>query len=55
MTHENEENKVYDENRTVELSKNGIKVIRFKNLEVLENRRWVLEEILKELNIRKKH
>jgi len=43
--HSNPENKEYDENRTAELERLGIKVIRFKNEEVLEN----IEEVVSRL------
>ena len=44
--HNNPENKGYDENRTSELERLGIKVIRFKNEEVLEN----IENLISKLN-----
>ena len=44
--HNNPENKGYDKNRTAELERLGIKVIRFKNEEVLEN----VEEVISKLN-----
>jgi len=37
--------KEYDENRTIELEKLGLQVIRFKNKDVLENLDSVIEQI----------
>ena len=43
--HQSDENQTYDLNRTQVLESLGLKVIRFKNEEVLENLSWVLETI----------
>jgi very-short-patch-repair endonuclease len=45
--HSTPENIEYDENRTAELERLGIKVIRFKNEEVLENIEEVVNQIKK--------
>ncbi len=41
--HDSDENKEHDENRTYELEKSGLKVIRFKNEEITDN----IDEVLK--------
>lgn len=43
--HENNEAKEYDSNRTIELEKFGLKVIRFKNKDVIDNIDSVISEI----------
>jgi very-short-patch-repair endonuclease len=43
--HELKENKEYDIERSEELERLGIKVIRFKNEDVLGNLDWVLKQI----------
>lgn len=43
--HENEEKQVYDDNRSGELERFGIEVIRFKNEEILENLDLVISKI----------
>lgn len=45
--HENNEAKEYDSNRTIELEKFGLKVIRFKNEDVIDNIDSVISEINK--------
>jgi very-short-patch-repair endonuclease len=43
--HNLEENKEYDEGRNSYMKENGITVLRFKNEEVMENPRKVIEKI----------
>ena len=50
--HDNQENKENDENRTFELEKLGLKVIRFKNEEIESNINKVLEILAKEIKER---
>ena len=45
--HDNEEVKEYDQGRTAELEKYGIKVIRFTNDQIICNIDQVISEILK--------
>jgi very-short-patch-repair endonuclease len=45
--HDNKEVNEYDQGRTAELEKYGIKVIRFSNNQVICNIDWVTSEILK--------
>ena len=47
--HDDAEQKRYDEERTKELLKLGIKVLRFSNHEVERKMEWVLNEIRKHL------
>ena len=47
--HDDAEQKRYDEGRTQELSKLGVKVLRFSNYEVERKMDWVLNEIRKHL------
>ena len=48
--HENEQTEEYDESRTGELERFGIKIIRFTNNEVINNQEFVIKEIRKHLN-----
>jgi very-short-patch-repair endonuclease len=50
--HENQENKEYDENRTFELEKLGLKVIRFKNEMITDNINEVLKILQEEIKDR---
>ena len=50
--HENEQNKEYDEGRTFEMEKFGLKVIRFKNEDIENNLWYVLKILEKEINAR---
>ena len=43
--HDQKSTKEYDENRTIELEKFGLQVIRFKNKDVLENLDSVVDQI----------
>ena len=45
--HNNNENREYDENRTAELERLGIKVIRFNNHEIMDNIEKVVEQLKK--------
>lgn len=47
--HEEEEHKVYDAKRTEYFQSLGIRVIRFKNTDVIYNRDMVVEVIVREL------
>ena len=50
--HDSDENKEHDENRTFELEKSGLKVIRFKNEMIIGNIDEVLEILQKEIKAR---
>ena len=50
--HNHQENKEYDENRTFELEKFGLKVIRFRNDEINNNIKKVLEILEREIKDR---
>jgi very-short-patch-repair endonuclease len=50
--HDSQENKEHDENRTFELEKLGLKVIRFKNEAIKGNIMDVLEILQKEIEAR---
>ena len=52
--HDNVENKEYDEGRTFELEKFGLKVLRFKNEEIKYHIRNVIKIIDNEINARVK-
>lgn len=49
--HEDKEQKEHDEARTKYLSEFGIKVLRFKNHDILYNMNWVIKEIENNLGI----
>jgi len=49
--HNNPENKEWDINRTAELEKSGITVIRFTNEEVMNDTENVIRKIRRQLNI----
>ena len=49
--HNNPDNKEWDINRTAELEKSGITVIRFTNEEVMTDTENVIQKIRKQLNI----
>jgi len=44
--HYENRSQVYDETRTTELAKHGVRILRFTNLEILKNLRGVSEKIL---------
>ncbi|MGA3014182.1 MAG: endonuclease domain-containing protein [Bacteroidales bacterium] len=50
--HDSQENKEHDENRTFELEKLGLKVIRFKNEAITGNINEVLDILQKEIEAR---
>ncbi len=50
--HDSQENKERDENRTFELEKSGLKVIRFKNEAITDNINEVIEFLQKEIETR---
>jgi len=52
--HDNPENKEYDQNRTTELENLGLRVIRFKNEDVLNKINKVFEILENEINIHNK-
>jgi methionine--tRNA ligase beta chain len=53
LIHQIPENKISDEGRTTELNKNGFQVIRFNNVEVINERERVGNEILAAVSKRK--
>ena len=50
--HDEQENKEHDDNRTFELEKSGLKVIRFKNDAIISNINEVLEILQKDIKAR---
>ena len=52
--HQNKKQQILDDERTIFLEFNGLKVIRFKNEEILENLEIVIQKIKKEISSQKK-
>ena len=48
--HNEEEIKEYDDGRTCEIEKFGIKILRFTNYQVLNHRGFVIKEIIETIN-----
>ena len=52
--HQNKKQQILDDERTTFLEFNGLKVLRFKNEEILENLEIVIQKIKKEISSQKK-